>query len=88
MIVNRVVNLSKIAFGQETSPRFNGVPIEWPTPYYLPFQLRFRFPKLAVWAIAVWIALLASLPFIVFGALWSETLAGSIWAPRGSPTGG
>ena len=65
VIVNRVVNLSWLALGDDNSPRFRGIPVEWRTLYYFPFQLRFRFPKLAVWAIGVWLALLAALPCLV-----------------------
>jgi hypothetical protein len=67
---NRAVNLSEVALGRENGPRFRGVPNEWRTLYYLPFQLRLRFPGLAVWAIAAWMALLlAALPVLAFTAM-------------------
>ena len=73
VIVNRAVNLAQVALNRENDTRFRGVPIEWRTLSYLPFQLRFRFARLATWAIAVWIALLVSLPFLVVSALRSSS---------------
>ena len=69
VIVNRAINLVQIAFDQKDARRFAGVSIEWQHLYYFPFQLQFRFPKLAVWAIAAWLALLACLPLLVWTAL-------------------
>ncbi|MFI5107082.1 MAG: hypothetical protein ACHP79_19330, partial [Terriglobales bacterium] len=69
VIWNRAVNLVQVARDQEDSGRFTGIPIEWRTLYYFPFQLRFRFPTLAGWAIAGWLALLASLPVLVYATL-------------------
>ena len=66
---NRTVNLFEISRDQEEIGRFAGVPMEWRTLYYFPFQLRFRFPALARWAIADWLALLACLPFLIFATL-------------------
>ncbi len=43
-IWNRAVNLTQIARDREEPARFQGIPIEWRTLYYFPFQLRFRFP--------------------------------------------
>jgi len=57
VIVNRAINLYQIARNPENAARFAGAPIEWLSLYYLPFQLRFRFPKLAMWAISIWVAL-------------------------------
>jgi hypothetical protein len=68
-IWNRAVNLVEIARGREEPGRFAGIPLEWRTLYYFPFQLRFRFPSLAPWAIAAWFALLASLPLVVLATL-------------------
>ena len=68
---NRAVNLGEIAVHREDPRRFAGIPIEWRTLTYLPFQLRLRFPRLAVWAIAGWVALLLSLPLLMY-ALWLE----------------
>lgn len=64
-IWNRAVNLAEIARDREEPARFTGIPIEWRTLYYFPFQLRFRFPSLARWAIAGWLALLACLPLVI-----------------------
>lgn len=69
VIWNRAVNLLEIATSSEVPGRFAGVPVEWRTLAYLPFQLRFRFPALARWAIAGWLALLALLPLLVFAIL-------------------
>ena len=82
VLVNRAVNLSEVALGRQNSPRFRGVPMEWRTLYYLPFQLRYQFPGPAAWAIAVWMALLAALPVLAFTALrnaarWSGAAPGS-----------
>jgi hypothetical protein len=71
VIWNRAVNLVQLASGNEDSHRFTGIPIEWRSPNYLPFQLRFRFPRLARWAIAGWVVLLVCLPFLVGAALWN-----------------
>jgi hypothetical protein len=67
---NRAVNLAQIATGREDPQRFAGIPIEWRTVSYFPFQLRMRFPGLAPWAIAGWLVLLISLPVLVY-VLWS-----------------
>jgi hypothetical protein len=64
-IWNRAVNLVQIARDKQDPARFTSVPIEWQTLYYFPFQLRFRFPSLAREAIAIWLALLASLPLVI-----------------------
>jgi len=68
-IWNRAVNLVEIARHREEPARFTGIPIEWRTLYYFPFQLRFRFPSLARWAIATWLALLACLPLLILAIL-------------------
>ncbi len=69
VIVNRAVNLIEITFNTENSARFAGVPVEWRTLAYFPFQLRFRFPALARWALATWLLLLASLPILIRAVL-------------------
>ncbi|HEV2445392.1 MAG TPA: hypothetical protein VGS58_05700, partial [Candidatus Sulfopaludibacter sp.] len=69
VLVNRFLNLAELAARGAHSPRFAGLPAAWRTLYYLPFQLRFRFPQLASWAIAGWLALLIALPFAALGAL-------------------
>jgi len=69
VIVNRGINLEEIARGREQPARFAGVPQEWRSLYYFPFQLRFRFPALARWAIAAWLALLATLPLVILGTI-------------------
>src|SRR5262249_51359724 len=55
---NRAVNIAQIATNSEDAKRFTGIPIEWRTLNYLPFQLRLRFPRLAAWAIVGWMVLL------------------------------
>lgn len=67
---NRAVNLVQIASNKEDPRRFAQIPIEWRTLSYFPFQLRLRFPRLAVWAIAGWTALLLSLPLLVSAFLF------------------
>jgi len=67
---NRAVNLAQIARGREDPQRFAGIPVEWRSISYFPFQLRMRFPGLAPWAIAGWLVLLISLPVLVY-VLWS-----------------
>jgi hypothetical protein len=69
VVWNRAVNLVQVARDQEGAGRFAGIPMEWRTLYYFPFQLRFRFPTLAAWAIGGWLALLALLPFLVSAML-------------------
>ncbi len=69
VIVNRVLNLAAIARGKTADARFEAIPPEWRTFAYLPFQLRFRFPRLAGWAVALWLALLIALPLEVRFAL-------------------
>jgi 4-amino-4-deoxy-L-arabinose transferase-like glycosyltransferase len=68
---NRAVNLAQIAVHREDPQRFRGIPVEWRTVAYLPFQLRAQFPRLAAWAMAVWTGLLLLLP-VLTGALWRE----------------
>lgn len=63
---NRAVNLVEFASGDTGTERFRGIPKEWRTWNYLPFQLRFRFPRLARWAIAGWFGLLLCLPLLVY----------------------
>jgi len=58
-----------VARGQTDGARFSGLPAEWRTLVYFPFQLRFRFPDLAAWAVAAWLALLLALPIAVM-AVW------------------
>ena len=74
VVWNRAVNLVQIATNREDAARFAGVPIEWRTLYYLPFQLRFRFPALAPWAIRCWLALLACLPILAAATLRSHAI--------------
>ena len=76
VIVNRAINLEEIARNREQAARFAGVPEEWRTLYYFPFQLRFRFPGLARWAIAGWLALLITLPGLILGTLRAARKAG------------
>jgi hypothetical protein len=65
VLCNRVANLVAAARGRADEPRFAGIPREWRAPYYFPFQLRFRFPRLANWAAAAWWILVASVPLLV-----------------------
>lgn len=69
VVWNRAVNLIDMARDREDDFRFTPIPIEWRTLYYLPFQLRFRFPSLARVAIGVWLALLACVPLLAFSIL-------------------
>jgi len=69
VIRNRAVNLIQMAMAREDSRRLAGIPIEWRSLNYLPFQLRFRFPRLARWAIAGWFLLLCCLPLAVWSTL-------------------
>jgi hypothetical protein len=68
---NRAVNITQIATNSEAPKRFTGIPIEWRTLAYFPFQLRLRFPRIAVWGIAGWAALFMSLPVLI-SALWLQ----------------
>jgi hypothetical protein len=68
---NRAVNIAQIATNREDPRRFTGIPVEWRTLAYFPFQLRLRFPRLAAWAMAGWAALFLSLPVLI-AALWFE----------------
>jgi hypothetical protein len=69
VVWNRAINLEELALNREQPARFAGVPLEWRTLYYFPFQLRFRFPTLARWAIAAWLALLVTLPLVILATL-------------------
>jgi hypothetical protein len=69
---NRAVNIAQIATNSENPRRFAGIPIEWRTLTYFPFQLRLRFPRVAVWAIVGWAALFLSLPVLI-SALWLQS---------------
>ncbi|MGH9720344.1 MAG: hypothetical protein ACRD8O_09035 [Bryobacteraceae bacterium] len=75
VIWNRAVNLAELATGRDQGPRYDAIPPEWRSLNYFPFQLRFRFPELARWAIAAWVALLLVLPVIVWRML--KTAAGT-----------
>jgi len=66
---NRALNIAQIATNSEDPQRFTGIPIEWRTLTYLPFQLRLRFPRVAVWGMAAWAVLLLSLPVLI-SVLW------------------
>jgi hypothetical protein len=66
VIWNRAVNLEQLATGRQEPARIAGIPIEWRTLNYLPFQLRFRFPGLARWAILAWLGVLVCLPWLVW----------------------
>ena len=66
---NRAVNIAQISTNSEVPKRFQGIPIEWRTLTYFPFQLRLRFPRLAAWGVAGWAALLLSLPLLILALL-------------------
>lgn len=66
---NRAVNIAQTATNSEDPKRFTGIPIEWRTLTYFPFQLRLRFPHIAICAIVGWAALFLSLPVLI-AALW------------------
>jgi hypothetical protein len=76
VVVNRAINLSQITAHREDAGRFAGIPKEWRSVYYLPFQLRFEFPRIARWAIAGWIGLLILLLVIVTAILRMEYRSG------------
>jgi hypothetical protein len=68
VIWNRVANLAEVAAGRVDTARFAGIPREWRTLTYLPFQLRLRFPRLADWAMAAWWVLVAMVPLLAWAA--------------------
>jgi hypothetical protein len=76
VILNRAVNLAQTISGQQDELRFAGEPSRWRTFNYLPSQLSFRFPGLAVWAAAGWGLLLISLPWLGWLALRIGAQAG------------
>ena len=77
VIWNRGINLVQLAAGRQEPRRLAGIPPEWRTWAYLPFQLRLRFAGLARWAILAWLALLAWLPVLVVRCLrGARTAAG------------
>jgi len=69
VILNRAVNLTQMTLAKEDDGRTKGIPIEWRSLNYLPFQLRFRFLPWARWAIGGWLLLLLGLPLIVWSTL-------------------
>lgn len=77
---NRAVNIAQIATNREEPTRFRGIPVEWRTLSYFPFQLRPRFPHLARWAIAGWWTLLLCVPVLVCSLL-------AQYPSRSSPSG-
>ena len=68
---NRLVNIAQIATNTEDPNRFTGIPVEWRTLSYFPFQLRLRFPHLAVVATAGWAVLFLFLPVLI-ATLWFQ----------------
>jgi hypothetical protein len=70
---NRVANVVDVVGGKTNTARFTGVPAPWRTFAYLPFQLRFQFPRLAVWAIAGWWILVAMIPVLAVFVLRRES---------------
>ncbi len=82
VVWNRAVNLVEIASHREDPARFAGVPVQWRTLSYLPFQLRFEFPNLARWAIALWLTLLAGLPLLALAVLRTARIEPRSGAPQ------
>ena len=78
VIWNRGVNLVQLATGRQEPRRLAGLPPEWQTWDYLPFQLRLRFPALARPAILAWLGLLACLPVLVVLFLRTARVAQSL----------
>lgn len=83
VIWNRGINLVQLAAGRQEPRRFAGIPPEWRTWAYLPFQLRLSFPGLSRWAILAWLGLLACLPALVVLCLRRAHNAGE--SPSRSP---
>lgn len=79
---NRAVNIVQISTNTEDPQRFQGIPVEWRTLRYFPFQLRFRFPRLAAWGMAGWLALLLSTLFLIFALLSQAREQKSITEPK------
>jgi hypothetical protein len=77
VVWNRAGNLAALAASNNDPARFRNIPVEWRSLYYLPFQLRFRFPHLAVWAIRGWLILVLCLPPLVIAILRSAAKAPS-----------
>lgn len=65
VVWNRAVNLWDLASGDPDRARFKEIPLEWRSLYYLRFQLRFRYPRLAIWGIRAWLALALCMPLLV-----------------------
>jgi len=65
VLCNRAVNIAQIARSREDPRRFVGIPVEWRTLTYFPFQLRLRFPGVASWGIAVWMVLFLAVPVLI-----------------------
>jgi len=65
VVWNRAVNLWDLASGESEPARFREIPLEWRSLYYLPFQLRFRYPRLAIWGIRSWVVLTLCLPLLI-----------------------
>jgi len=69
VVWNRMRNLAELATATNDPARYRDIPPEWKSLYYLPFQLRLRFPRLAAWAIRGWLILLLCLPLLVIAVL-------------------
>jgi hypothetical protein len=69
VVWNRTVNLVELSSRTPDPARFRGIPAEWRSLYYFPFQLRFRYPRVAVWSIRAWWVLALCLPFLVISVL-------------------
>jgi len=82
VLVNRVENFGAVVSGRTSEPRFAGMPPEYRTLVYLPFQLRFRFPDLAKWAVATWWLLLAAAGALVWTILRRSGVQLRLTQPR------
>jgi hypothetical protein len=69
VLLNRAINFERIATDREDPRRFAGIPVEWRSLSYFPFQLRLRFPRLATWGIAGWWVLLLLAPGLILALL-------------------
>jgi len=77
---NRAINIADLLLDRGDPGRYAGIPPEWRSLYYFPYQLRARFPSLAQWAIAGWLVLLVIVPLLAV-AIVREASSGKRAAP-------